>query len=106
MTTFFVCRHPGAIEWIKQKPFHIDRFVEHLSIESINKGDTVIGILPFTLASQVCKIGATFIALDIEHARNTRGKELSKDCLTNLNCKLKGFEIVETKIPHCFQEKK
>ena len=43
MTTWFISRHPGAIEWIKSSGVKIDKFKEHLCIEEISSGDVVIG---------------------------------------------------------------
>lgn len=54
MTTLFVSRHQGAIEWIKQQSIQVDVFVEHLNVEEIQAGDVVIGTLPLHLAAEVC----------------------------------------------------
>ncbi|WP_346744934.1 CRISPR-associated protein Csx16 [uncultured Turicimonas sp.] len=102
MTTIFVSRHPGAIEWIKEQALHIDKFVDHLDVESVNKGDTVIGVLPVSVAYLVCKKGAAFISLEIQQTRETRGQELSKDLLTKLNCRLQAFDVVKPQNIHNF----
>lgn len=54
MTTLFVSRHQGAIEWIKQQSIQVDVFVEHLNVEEIQADDVVIGTLPLHLAAEVC----------------------------------------------------
>ena len=54
MTTYFVSRHPGAIEWARRRGITIDRHVAHLDAQVITKDDTVIGTLPVNLAAEVC----------------------------------------------------
>ena len=43
MTTWFVSRHPGALEWIRQEEVAFDIHVPHLDIIHITAGDVVIG---------------------------------------------------------------
>ena len=43
MTTWFISRHTGAIEWAKRKKLVVDRFVPHLDPAQVQPGDTVIG---------------------------------------------------------------
>lgn len=93
MSVWFVSRHLGAIEWIKQKNIHIDYFIEHLDIHQIQKNDTVIGVLPIPLAAQVCEKGAKFYCLSVEVERSQRGTELSAEQLTAQNCHLQSFFI-------------
>jgi putative CRISPR-associated protein (TIGR02620 family) len=54
MTTYFVTRHPGAIEWAARQGLKVDRLLDHLDVAIIQPGDTVIGILPVNLAAEVC----------------------------------------------------
>ncbi|MDR3352276.1 MAG: CRISPR-associated protein Csx16, partial [Zoogloeaceae bacterium] len=49
MTTYFVSRHPGALEWMRKNRIPFDDHVAHLDIERIHPGDTVIGSLPVNL---------------------------------------------------------
>ena len=55
MTTWFISRHPGAIEWVKQQNIQIDRFENHLDTSLVRAGDVVIGTLPIHLAAEVCQ---------------------------------------------------
>lgn len=77
MTTWFVSRHPGAIEWIKGEAITIDRWVEHLDVDLIMPGDLVIGTLPLMAAASVTAKGARFLALVLPQAHFDRGKEHS-----------------------------
>ena len=73
MTTWFVTRHPGAIEWAARQGLRIDRHVAHLDPASIAPGDTVIGILPVNLAARVCERGARYFNLSLELPAEARG---------------------------------
>jgi CRISPR-associated protein Csx16 len=53
VTTFFVSRHPGALEWAAQRGIPIDHQVEHLDVSAVRPGDSVIGTLPVNLAAGV-----------------------------------------------------
>ena len=55
MTTFFITRHPGAIEWATRHGLQVDCHLAHLDPERIAPGDTVIGILPVNLVARVCE---------------------------------------------------
>jgi len=93
MTTWFISRHPGAIEWAKLQHLAVDRFEPHLDITLINVGDTVIGSLPVNLAAQVCAAGATYLHLSVELPAELRGRELSADDLDRLGAKIEPFDI-------------
>lgn len=95
MTTWFVCRHPGAIDWIRAKNIKIDEFREHLTISEVSIGDVVIGVLPMFLAAAVCAKGARFIGMEFSQSRESRGHELGVDELRALNCRLREFVISE-----------
>ena len=70
MTTYFVSRHAGAIEWIKQQPqWQIDEFTSHLDATRIQAGDVVLGTLPLDLAAEVCHRGAKFYFLILPYRR-------------------------------------
>lgn len=93
MTTWFISRHPGAIEWIRSTNIRIDEFREHLCIEEVSKGDVEIGVLPFSLAAAVCSKGARFLGMEFTQTRESRGKELSAETLKAKNCRLLEFLV-------------
>lgn len=93
MSVWFVSRHQGAVEWVKQQAIKIDRFVEHLNVEEIQPNDTVIGTLPIHLAAQVCEKGAKFYFLSVNVTREQRGTELTAMQLNEQQCSLQPFFI-------------
>ena len=93
MKTYFVSRHSGAVEWAARQNLVVDQLVEHLDASVIQSGDTVIGILPFNLAAQVCAAGANYLHLVVEVPAELRGRELSADRLEELGAHLQGFEV-------------
>lgn len=96
MLTWFVSRHGGAIDWIKQIGIPIDRFCHHLSEVSVAPGDVVMGTLPVHMAAQVCAQGAYFFELVIDLPESFRGRELDKDALLRFNARLVPFMVVQT----------
>jgi CRISPR-associated protein Csx16 len=93
MTTWFVSRHPGALDWMRRHGFTFDCHVPHLAIEAVCAGDTVIGSLPVNLAAEVCARGATYRHLSLEVAAADRGRELSADELEKYDVTLTTYEI-------------
>lgn len=93
MTTWFVSRHKGAIEWMKQQNIKVDRWETHLNPSEVKSGDTVIGVLPMGMAAKICQQGAVFYALDFSINREQRGKELVDDELSQLGCKLLRYDV-------------
>jgi len=96
MTTYFVSRHPGAIEWAQGEALAIDHFVPHLDLALLQRGDTVIGSLPVNLAAQVCAAGAAYWHLSLELPAEFRGRELSAGDLRRLGAQVTPFEVRAT----------
>jgi CRISPR-associated protein Csx16 len=96
VTTFFISRHPGAIEWASRQKFKVDIQMPHLDPAQVQAGDTVIGTLPVNLAAQVCAKGAAYWHLSVTLLANQRGKELSADELERLDAHLESFQIIAT----------
>ena len=93
MTTWFVTRHPGAVEWAARRGLAVDRPVAHLDIDEVKPGDTVIGILPVHLAAEVCARGARFYNLSLDVPPEARGRELSADDLERYGARLEGYTV-------------
>ncbi len=93
MTTWFVSRHPGALQWMQQHGPAFDCHVPHLDPASVQAGDKVIGTLPVHLAGQVCARGAVYLHLVLETPPEARGRELSAQELAALGATLQGFDI-------------
>ncbi len=89
MTSYFVTRHKGAVEWARSK--NIDaRQVAHLDPEKIQPGDTVLGTLPVSIVADVCARGGRYFHLSLETPPEQRGQELSA-----LDMDAFGAELVE-----------
>lgn len=95
MVTWFVSRHPGAVEWAGREGFQVDRWVPHLLIEEIRSGDVVIGTLPVNMAAKVCARGAMYFNLSLNLPENWRGRELSADDLAEVGACLERFVITK-----------
>lgn len=93
MTIWFVSRHPGALRWMERNGIKFDQHVSHLSIESIQKDDKVMGSLPVNLASAVCEKGAEYWHLSLHLPAEARGKELSAEELDSYEASLERFEV-------------
>ena len=93
MTTYFVSRHPGAIEWASQQNFQVDALVAHLDPAQVQPGDTIIGSLPVHLAAQVCSRGAAYWHLSLALPAELRGRELSADDMTRLDAEVEPFSV-------------
>jgi CRISPR-associated protein Csx16 len=93
MTTWFVTRHPGAVEWARRQGLRVDRQVSHLDTTALQPGDTVVGTLPVHLAAEVCARGAQFYNLSLDLPPAARGRELSADELDAFGARLEGYDI-------------
>lgn len=93
MTTFFVTRHPGALDWANAAGIAFDVRVLHLDPANVGAGDTVIGSLPVHLAAEVCARGARYLNLSLDLPANLRGRELDAATLAELNARLEEYIV-------------
>lgn len=93
MTTYFVSRHPGAVEWARRRGITVDRHVAHLDPQIITKDDTVIGTLPVNLAAEVCAREARYLHLSLDLPTEARGRELSAEELDQYGARLERYII-------------
>lgn len=93
MTTWFVTRHPGAVEWAARQGVQVDQHVAHLNTTDIAPGDIVIGILPVHLAAQVCARGGRYFNLSIRMPVDARGRELTADELEAFDTSIEEYAI-------------
>jgi CRISPR-associated protein Csx16 len=93
MTTLFVTRHPGAVEWAARHGLNVDRKVVHLEPGDIQPGDVVIGSLPVHLAAAVCARGGQYFNLSLNLPEEARGRELTADDLDRYGARLERFHV-------------
>ena len=93
MTTYFISRHPGAIEWAALEGLQVDQYLAHLNPALVQRGDTVIGNLPVHLAAQVCAVGARYLHLSMALPAELRGRELSAQEMVALQASIEPFQI-------------
>lgn len=93
MTTLFVSRHPGAVEWARRQGLTVDLWVAHVDAARVGAGDTVIGSLPLHLAAEVAARGARFLHLTLDIPAEWRGRELSADELEMAGARLEEFFV-------------
>jgi CRISPR-associated protein Csx16 len=89
--TFFLSRHPGAVEWARRQGLVVDQWLAHLEVAQVLPGDTVIGTLPIHLAAQVCARGGRYLHLSLDVPPQWRGRELTADELEAAGARLEGF---------------
>lgn len=94
MKTWFVSRHPGAVQWLAAQDLMVDQLVAHLDPEQIAAGDRVIGTLPIHLAAEVCSRRAEYWHLTMDVPSALRGQELSYEQMQELNVHLQRFLVL------------
>jgi len=97
MITYFISRHPGAIEWAQQQGLPFDQQLRHLDINIIQAGDRVIGSLPVNHAASVCAKGARYFHLSLDLPADKRGQELSVDDMHNYGAEIEEFWIEQSR---------
>lgn len=93
MSTWFVSRHPGALEWMRRIGPPFDHHVTHLDPDKVQPGDRVIGSLPVNLAADICARGAQYWNLSLRLTESDRGRELSAAELQNYSATLERYDI-------------
>ena len=94
MTVIAVTRHAGAREWLARQGIRVDHFTDHLKVDQIRPGDTVIGTLPVHLAAEVCRRGARYLHLSLDLPAEYRGRELGADDLERFNARLEAYRVL------------
>jgi len=95
MTTTFVTRHAGTIEWAQSEHFLPEGSVVVATFdpESVQPGDLVIGTLPAQLAARICERGGRYQHLTLDLPEDLRGQELSAAQMRSCNARLEEFQI-------------
>lgn len=93
MKTYFIGRHPGAVEWAKAQGFGDALMVAHFDPECVQPGDVVLGTLPVPLASEVCRRGGEYHHLTMDLPVEARGKELTAADMAGYGARLEKFQV-------------
>lgn len=93
MTTYFITRHVGAIDWAKATNLTFDIHLEHLTLELLQSGDTVIGTLPINMVYQLGQLGVRYIHLSLQLPAHLRGIELGADELIQYQATFEEFIV-------------
>ncbi|ABM61409.1 CRISPR-associated protein Csx16 [Halorhodospira halophila] len=93
MTTWFVTRHSGAVEWAQRRGLAVDRQVDHLNPAELEVGDRVIGTLPVHLAAAVCERGGRYLHLSLDLPPQLRGQELTADDMEAAGARLEAYRV-------------
>jgi len=86
MTTYYITRHKGAVDWLKahEDVPDADIVLAHLDdkgMEAIRANDRVYGILPIPLAMEITRRGAFYFHVDVRLEKGERASELTKEQL-------------------------
>ena len=94
MTVYFITRHSGAVAWAREEGIEAAQLIDHLDVERIQPGDTVVGTLPVNLAAQVCARGGRYLHLSLDLPPEWRGRELSAEDMRRFGARVEEFSIV------------
>lgn len=96
MMTYFITRHPGAVQWANAHNVSFDVHLEHLlSLDKLQSGDVVIGTLPINLISQINAMSVRYIHLSLQIPPELRGVELTVEQLKQCYATLKEFQVTK-----------
>jgi CRISPR-associated protein Csx16 len=93
MTTYFVNRHAGAIDWAARHNIAAERVI-HFDVTCVKAGDTVLGTLPVQLIAEVNARGARYFHLEMDVPAPRRGSEITADDMQDFGAKLTEFKAV------------
>lgn len=100
MTTTFVTRHSGAVDWACEESHLPPGSVVSGSFdaESVQPGDLVIGTLPAQIAARICERGGRYRHLTLDLPERLRGVELSADDMRACHARLEEFHIQRSSV--------
>lgn len=93
MTTYFVTRHLGALEWAKSSQLTFDVHLEHLTLDILKAGDVVIGTLPVNMIYALGQMQVRYIHLSLQIPAHLRGVELSVSELNSCHAFLEEYIV-------------
>lgn len=106
MTTWFVTRHQGAVEWARRKgivqgdsPGAEERLVDSIEARDVARGDQVIGTLPVHLVAEICARGGRYFHITMNVPVEWRGRELTPEDMDTFGAQCQEF-IVLGNVPY------
>lgn len=94
MTTYFITRHTGALQWAVAHNISFDVHLTHLdNLDALTQGDIVIGTLPIHMVHQINQLGVRYWHLSIEIPPSLRGAELNAEQLNDCHATLEEFVV-------------
>lgn len=93
MTTYFISRHPGAVQWAREHNIGVDRKLAHLDIDDIRPGDVVIGSLPVNLVAELTQRNARYLHLTLDLPPEWRGRELNIEQMRQCRARLEEYRV-------------
>ena len=91
MTTYFISRHPGAVDWAESEGYRVDQQLSHFDVTIVNKGDKVLGTLPINLIAEVNVRGAEYHHLTLDLPSELRGKEITASDMRQYGARLEQY---------------
>lgn len=96
MTTYFITRHPGALQWAISHHVAFDVHLEHLiALDTLESGDVVIGTLPINIVYRINAHGVRYLHLSLEIPPQLRGVELDVAQLKTCKATLEEFFVTK-----------
>ena len=95
MTTWFVTRHPGAMQWAKDNGIEVDdrTICSDLDTGEVHAGDLVVGTLPVHLVAELNERGARYLHLSLKVPEGARGRELSAEEMCRFGARLEEYRV-------------
>lgn len=94
MTTYFITRHTGALDWAKANGIAFDVHLTHLSdFDQLHADDVIIGTLPINIVYELNQLGVRYVHLSLQIPSHLRGVELSADELNLCQATLQEFLV-------------
>lgn len=80
MTTYFITRHRGAVDWLHRHGVAVDCEIQHLAnMDMLQPGDRIYGTLPVNLVADVCARGVRYWHLVLPQTLGERGSDRSAE---------------------------
>ncbi len=92
MTSYFVTRHKGAVQWARKKGIEAEH-VAHFDAGLVHEGDNVLGTLPVSIVADICARGGRYFHLSLDIPADERGKELTLQDMEKFGAVLEEFDV-------------